>query len=1799
MKKIYLIFSMLAVFFGTQAQVAVTITNPTNATPALAASYVSLSAAITDLNLATTISGPIILTCASSGAETSPVGGYVVNFAAATTTTNNVVINGSSSTITAPTPQSSGVLTDAIFKIIGSDNVTISNFTMLENALNTTTAAATNNMTEFGVALFYATTTNGAQNITVLNNTITLNRTYQNTWGVYSNSTHGALAVTTTTSATTTAGANSGLKIYGNTISNVNQGILVLGATAAPDYNTGLDIGGTGGAQANSITNWGTTGTFSGYVNISGTLNCILVRNTNNYNISYNTLTSSLGGNTVSTQRAIFVPAFSVIPTGTYTNTINNNNISVKSGIIAGVINGILVEASTTTATSTLNINNNDFNNFGHTTATGTGTITFISHAVGASILSTNINSNTFTNMSVNTTASVIFIVRAGSSLSGSNENVNSNSIVTGFTKTGVGGTVTCFSANASSVNGATMTNNLNNFSNINILGSTAFVGWSNTDGASSSSGSTKTITNNTISNISSTATPTGQLTGMSVNFSGPNTVVSNNTITNFSGGGVILGMSYGSNNGQGTHTVSNNTVTSLTSSGGAINGIQGGSTSIVILNVNGNTINTLSTTGASQINGLILSAGTLNNAFKNNIRNLQSNNLSGTVNGIAVSAGTTTNIYNNFISDLRTPSSTAANPLNGISAGGGTNVNLYYNTIVLGRAATIVSTGTQFGATGISFGSTVNTTLRNNIVWIDATPIGTGTVAAVRRSAAGIAGTAPSAINYNSNNNILYVLTATGTSPVVANINKYLYLEGSVTTTATNGYGIEIGQADNPTLNLKNDPNFNTACGLFKSFMGVRDGGSFTENNLTASGAPGHTFVPAGSTYADNSGQVITTPAITDDYSSIARAALPDMGALEFSGTAIDATPPAILFTALANLVCTTAPTLNAVITDASSVNTTAGLAPRLYYRKGGAAAEADVFLNYPTENTSAFNGWKYVEATGVAPNFSFAINYSLLTSAMNIGDSLTYFVVAQDNAAVPNVGKNAVVFPITFCPTSVNIPSLGAVPTSSSLGYKITPYTPTYTNGIAGNYPPGTLNAQMVYINLSGSTACPDNVNSVTFNTGTSTAPSTDILQAKCYYTTTSVFATTTPYGASLSAPVSGPLTFTATQPLANGTGNYFWLVYDVNCAAVALDSINATVTNIVIGSNTFIPTGTPYSKHAIAAAGDNITGAPTAILGLAAVNPYTTLGKTLEVGEPSPILNSQGGGNSGVANYSWGTAASSTAWYKLVVPTTGYGSSGNFGIWLDTTSGNSSADNQVAIWDFPSMPSSCGTVANFTGGKLIQANDDRIVTGDFIATSELPGAGVISAVRARLTPGNTYYIQIDGFGTNTPYGNLFVEDLSQAPHNITNNGLGSFHNPTAVDMRFAAYEVNGTDGWTYYYDNNATSTTLTDDKVLMAVNWSSNPNFYYGGTYLPGTEMSNHLKRSAQSTTAPSTGNALISIDSIVVWSGRNNAAAASNDLALTDGGYVLSAKWWMMNKFWNLIPKNQPSAPVGVRTFYSDADFTALQTTVVAGGGMLAAHADMKFIKATKGAGAHYSNAEVDPGAGHAALTAGTVTNLTWANFDGVEAGINQAEFTVSSFSGGGGGSTGLPNSPLPSADVLYGRKQGSTNLLDWKVSCTTSPSVDITLERSVDNRNFAPIQTQNATAARCDQNFTYVDASPVVGINYYRVKLVTDQGRVRYTPIVALLSATKGFELISLAPNPVKDIATLSISSAKAGRIEMNVLDFAGKMLSKESITVISGNNPITMNFASLAAGTYTIVARNAEGELKTTRFVKY
>jgi uncharacterized repeat protein (TIGR02543 family) len=855
MKK--LIYFLVFTILGCQhalAQVA------TNGGSGLAATYTSLSNAITALNTAT-ITSPVVITL--TGNETSPAGGYIIT--ATGTSVNTITIEGSSSTITAPTNHTVGNLYDAFFKIKGGDFITIQNFTMIENASNTVginiSERLTNTMTEFGVALFYATTTNGAQNCTIQNNTITLNRTYQNTFGIYSNSTHNDA---TSLTATSTAGSNSGLKIYGNTISNVNLGIVVVGPTGAADYNTGIDIGGSATVNGNTITNFGTGATTiaaTSYPNIPLYLYGIFVKNSTGFNVSYNTITSN--GSVV---EAYFLYGINIAsatnpPTGTFTNSVNNNTIALTHGSTA-YIQGIVVESATGTATSTQHINNNNFTALGSTVSTSTDIIAI--NNVMPNLVN-NVNGNTFTNITSNTTGWFTFISHSYTIPTGGSQTINGNSIVTAFRKTGAGGTVLIATGAGSSPNGTIHTFTNNNFSNITVTGATFITGVSNSDGTASGS-ATRTVTGNTFSNWTG---GTGAITGISYSrIGGTTSTISNNTLTNISGQGAITGITISATaNLATTLNVANNTISNLTSTGtgGTVRGLACTSASPTI-NINGNEINTLSSTGASAVTALSIGGGATTNVFQNKIYNVSGANASSTVNGILISAGLNINTYNNLIGDLTATAASGTDVIRGISITSTTALSthkIYGNTIYLNAS----SSGTNFGGSGIyhTVSGTSTTSaldLQNNIIINGLTPRGTGLAVAFRRSA----GAATNLANYasTSNKNLFYAGT-----PGASNL---IYSDGTSSAQTMANYQAGVFTAGT---------------------VAPRDANSFTEawtssNFVSVIGSSANYLQPASGfiTQAESGGNTIAL--ISPDYNNVVRPALGgtgyDIGAWEFS---------------------------------------------------------------------------------------------------------------------------------------------------------------------------------------------------------------------------------------------------------------------------------------------------------------------------------------------------------------------------------------------------------------------------------------------------------------------------------------------------------------------------------------------------------------------------------------------------------------------------------------------------------------------------------------------------------------------------------------------------------------------------------------------------------------------------------------------------------------------------------------------------------------------------------------------------
>ncbi|MEO6254082.1 MAG: T9SS type A sorting domain-containing protein [Ferruginibacter sp.] len=206
------------------------------------------------------------------------------------------------------------------------------------------------------------------------------------------------------------------------------------------------------------------------------------------------------------------------------------------------------------------------------------------------------------------------------------------------------------------------------------------------------------------------------------------------------------------------------------------------------------------------------------------------------------------------------------------------------------------------------------------------------------------------------------------------------------------------------------------------------------------------------------------------------------------------------------------------------------------------------------------------------------------------------------------------------------------------------------------------------------------------------------------------------------------------------------------------------------------------------------------------------------------------------------------------------------------------------------------------------------------------------------------------------------------------------------------------------------------------------------------------------------------------------------------------------------------------------------------------------------------------------------------NVTWTNVS------TFSPFTIASTSGA---------NPLPiTINYFTGTKNNGNHLLNWKVTCVSTPNASMELQRSTDGRNFNSIYSIFATAVECQQPFNYTDNQPAAGVNYYRLKMTDADGKVTYSSIVSLINAVKGFEIMNIAPNPIVNRAfNLKISAAEKMQVELVITDMQGRVMQKQSVSMIAGFNSIPVNVHNLASGTYQVFGNTADGRTKTLRFV--
>jgi len=175
-----------------------------------------------------------------------------------------------------------------------------------------------------------------------------------------------------------------------------------------------------------------------------------------------------------------------------------------------------------------------------------------------------------------------------------------------------------------------------------------------------------------------------------------------------------------------------------------------------------------------------------------------------------------------------------------------------------------------------------------------------------------------------------------------------------------------------------------------------------------------------------------------------------------------------------------------------------------------------------------------------------------------------------------------------------------------------------------------------------------------------------------------------------------------------------------------------------------------------------------------------------------------------------------------------------------------------------------------------------------------------------------------------------------------------------------------------------------------------------------------------------------------------------------------------------------------------------------------------------------------------------------------------------------------------------AEQNYEMTEPSVNL-EWTTHGNSTVQ-SFELQRSSDGVSFQTFATILPENSETDHAYNFTDVSPVLGINYYRIRSLDARNNTFYSNItsVQLKDAMDDFMLF---PNPVQDVLTISFNSIGKKEIGIAIYSLVGEMLFREMLIGNHGPNHFKVATSDFPMGMYILKVGNGT-TVQKLRFVK-
>jgi hypothetical protein len=178
-------------------------------------------------------------------------------------------------------------------------------------------------------------------------------------------------------------------------------------------------------------------------------------------------------------------------------------------------------------------------------------------------------------------------------------------------------------------------------------------------------------------------------------------------------------------------------------------------------------------------------------------------------------------------------------------------------------------------------------------------------------------------------------------------------------------------------------------------------------------------------------------------------------------------------------------------------------------------------------------------------------------------------------------------------------------------------------------------------------------------------------------------------------------------------------------------------------------------------------------------------------------------------------------------------------------------------------------------------------------------------------------------------------------------------------------------------------------------------------------------------------------------------------------------------------------------------------------------------------------------------------------------------------------------------PMPvELTTFTARQKENAVSLNWSTSQEINNKY-FQVERSADgNSNWTVLTTVNGAGnSQVINNYNAIDASPISGVNFYRLKQVDYDGNYKFSKIINVrVNGQK--TSISVLSNPFHNTLSVNFVSAAPQQVFARLFDVTGQQVAIEKWSVTSGN--IRKDFSgvsNLQHGMYILTIRNNSGEI--------